>query len=110
LGLPWKNQNEKKRNADTNAFLTSLNDGALTLANFWLHCEQADEAGLHNLPQRWASRTAPAPIGNWPEECQPERAVRFARLLDKAKATFCQLALETWRTTRELTASVSQVP
>jgi hypothetical protein len=55
-GATPKESRRKKRNADTNAFLTSLNGGALTLANAWLRCDKRTKLTGHSLPQRWASR------------------------------------------------------
>lgn len=45
-GVTSKESRRKKRNADTNVILTSLNGGALTFGKLLASLRQADEAGL----------------------------------------------------------------
>ena len=103
-----KESRQKKRNADTNAFLTSLNGGvALTFGQLLASLRQADEAGLARFAATLGiSRQHLHQLETGQKSVSPERAVRFARLLGQSESYFLQLALQDLANDSGITASV----
>lgn len=97
----------KKRNARTNAFLTSLNAGVLTLGQILASLRQADEAGLAQFAATLGiSRKHLHQLESGQKSVSPERAVRFARLLGQSESYFLQLALQDLANDSGITANV----
>jgi transcriptional regulator with XRE-family HTH domain len=94
-GSTLKELQRKKRNADTNAFLTSLNGGPLTFGQLLASLRQAEEAGLAQFAATLGvSRQHLHQLEAGQKSVSPERAVRFARLLGQSESYFLQLALQ----------------
>jgi transcriptional regulator with XRE-family HTH domain len=97
----------KRRNAKTNAFLTSLNGGPLTLGQLLASLRQADDAGLAEFAATLGiSRQHLHQLETGQKSVSPERAVRFARLLEQSESYFLQLALQDLANESGITASV----
>lgn len=94
-GASLKKSGEKKRNAQTNAFLTTLNGGGLTFGQLLASLRQADEAGLAQFAATLGiSRQHLHQLETGQKSVSPERAVRFARLLGQSESFFLQLVLQ----------------
>ena len=105
-GAISRESRRKKRNADTNAFLTSLNGGALTFRQLLASLAQADEAGLAQFAATLGiSRQHLHQLETGQKSVSPERAVRFARLLGQSESYFLQLALQDLANDSGITAS-----
>ncbi len=90
-----KESRRTKHDAQTNAFLTSLNRGALTFGQLLASLRQADEAGLAQFAATLGiSRQHLHQLETGQKSVSPERAVRFARLLGQSESYFLQLALQ----------------
>lgn len=97
----------KKRNSNTNAFLTSLNGGPLTFGQLLASLRQADEAGLAEFAATLdISRQHLHQLETGQKSVSPERAVRFARLLGQSESYFLQLVLQDLANESGITASV----
>jgi transcriptional regulator with XRE-family HTH domain len=95
VGATLKESRRKKRNAQTNAFLTSLNGGPLTFGQLLGSLRQAEEAGLAQFAATLGiSRQHLHQLEAGQKSVSPERAVRFARLLGQSESYFLQLALQ----------------
>ena len=106
-GAILKESRGKKRNADTTAFLNSLNGGALTFGQLLASLRQADEAGLAKFAATLGiSRQHLHQLETGQKSVSPERAVRFARLLGQSESYFLQLALQDLANHSGITASV----
>ena len=106
-GAILKESRGKKRNTDTNAFLTSLNGGALTFGQLLASLRQADEAGLAQFAATLGiSRQHLHQLETGQKSVSPERAVRFARLLGQSESYLLQLALQDLANVSGITASV----
>jgi plasmid maintenance system antidote protein VapI len=102
-----KESRTKKRNAQTNAFLTALNGGALTFGQLLASLRQADEAGLAQFASTLGiSRQHLHQLETGQKSVSPERAVRFARLLGQSESFFLQLALQDLANDSGITANV----
>ena len=96
-----------KGNAETDAFLKSLNGGALTFGQLLASLRQADEAGLAQFAATLGiSRQHLHQLETGQKSVSPERAVRFARLLGQSESYFLQLALQDLANDYGITASV----
>ena len=90
-----KESRRKKHNLPTNAFLTSVNRGALTFGQLLASLRRADEAGLaHFATTLGISRQHLHQLETGQKIVSPERAARFARLLGQSESFFLQLALQ----------------
>lgn len=97
----------KKRNSNTNAFLSSLNGGPLTFGQLLASLRQADEAGLAEFAAMLdISRQHLHQLETGQKSVSPERAVRFARLLGQSESYFLQLALQDLANESGITARV----
>lgn len=97
----------KKRNSETDAFLTLLNDGPLTFGPLLASLRQADEVGLAAFAATLGiSRQHLHQLETGQKSVSPERAVRFARLLGQSESYFLQLALQDLANDSGITASV----
>ena len=106
-GVTVKEPRRKRRNAQTNAFLTSLNGGALTFGQLLASLRQADEAGLAQFAATLGiSRQHLHQLEIGQKSVSPQRAVRFARLLGQSESFFLQLALQDLANDSGITASV----
>ena len=106
-GAISRESRRKKRNADTNVFLTSLNGGALTFGQLLASLRQADEAGLAQFAATLGiSRQHLHQLETGQKSVSPERAVRFARLLGQSESYFLQLALQDLANDSGIKASV----
>jgi plasmid maintenance system antidote protein VapI len=85
----------RKRNADTNAFLESLNRGRLTFGQILAALRKADGGSLAPFADKLGvSRQHLHQLESGQKHVSPERAVRFARLLGQSETFFLQLALQ----------------
>lgn len=106
-GATLNESRRRKRNADTNAFLTSLNGEMLTFGQLLASLRQADEAGLAQFAATLGiSRQHLHQLETGQKSVSPERAVRFARLLGQSESYFLQLALQGLANESGITASV----
>ena len=102
-----KDSQRKKRNAETNAFLVSLNGGALTFGQLLSTLRQADETGLAEFASTLGiSRQHLRQLEAGQKSVSPERAVRFARLLGQSETYSLQLALQDHANDSGIAASV----
>jgi len=102
-----KESRRKKRNSDTNTFLTSLNGGPLTLGQLLASLREADESGLAAFAATLGiSRQHLHQLETRQKNVSPERAVRFARLLGQSESYFLQLALQDLANDSGITARV----
>jgi transcriptional regulator with XRE-family HTH domain len=85
----------KRRNAETNAFLTSMNKGRLTLAHLLSALREGEGETLASFAERiGVSRQHLHQVETGAKRVSPERAVRFARLLGQSETLFLQLVLQ----------------
>lgn len=106
-GTALKESQRKKRNTNTNAFLTSLNGGVLTFGQLLASLRQADDAGLAQFAATLGvSRQHLHQLETGQKSVSPERAVRFARLLGQSESYFLQLALQDLANDSGIKASV----
>lgn len=106
-GLTLTESRRRKRNADTNAFLTSLNGGALTFGQLLASLRQAEESGLAQFAATLGiSRQHLHQLETGQKSVSPVRAVRFARLLGQSESFFLQLALQDLANDSGIKASV----
>lgn len=106
-GTKLKEARRRKRNADNDTFLTSLNSGALTFGQLLASLRQADEAGLAQFAAMLGiSRQHLHQLETGQKSVSPERAVRFARLLGQSESYFLQLALQDLANDSGITGSV----
>lgn len=106
-GVTLKESRRKKRNADTNVFLTSITGGVLTFGQLLASLRQADEVGLAQFAATLGvSRQHLHQLETGQKSVSPERAVRFARLLGQSESYFLQLALQDLANDPGITASV----
>jgi plasmid maintenance system antidote protein VapI len=107
VGATLKESRRKKRGAQTSAFLTSLNGGALTFGQLLVSLREADEAGLAQFAATLGiSRQHLHQLETGQKSVSPERAVRFARLLGQSESFLLQLALQDLANDSGITASV----
>jgi transcriptional regulator with XRE-family HTH domain len=86
---------QKRRNADTNAFLEALNGGRLTFGQMLAACRRSREQSAAAFAARLGvSRQHLHQLEAGHKGISPERAVRFARRLGQSETYFLQLALQ----------------
>lgn len=82
-------------NASTNAFLRSLNAGALTFGQLLASIRESEEESLAQFAARLdISRQHLHQLESGAKKVSPERAIRFARVLGHNELYFVQLALQ----------------
>ena len=82
-------------NAQTTAFLESLNSGPLTFGQLLAAIRQTEELSLANFASRLdISRQHLHQLESGQKRVSPERAVRFAQVLGYSELYFIQLALQ----------------
>jgi transcriptional regulator with XRE-family HTH domain len=90
-----KSPRQSRRNAETMAFLESLNGGRLTFGQLLSSLRQSEEASAATFAERLGiSRQHLHQLESGQKRVSPERAVRFARLLGQSQTYFLQLALQ----------------
>jgi transcriptional regulator with XRE-family HTH domain len=95
------------RNADTNAFLASLNKGRLTLGQLLSSLREGGGESLASFANKLGvSRQHLHQIESGAKRLSPERAVRFARLLGQSETFFLQLVLQDLADDSGITANV----
>ncbi len=83
------------RNAETTAFLESLNGGRLTFGQLLHALRTSEEESAVVFAERLGiSRQHLHQLEHGEKRVSPERAVRFAQLLGQSQAYFLQVALQ----------------
>jgi transcriptional regulator with XRE-family HTH domain len=97
----------RRRNAETNAFLASLNKGRLTLGHLLSALREGEGASLASFAGKLGvSRQHLHQIESGVKRVSPERAVRFARLLGQSETFFLQMVLQDLADDSGIAASV----
>lgn len=90
-----KTSRQSKRNAETMAFLESLNAGRLTFGQLLSSLRESEEESAAAFAERLGiSRQHLHQLETGQKRVSPERAVRFALLLGHSQTYFLQLALQ----------------
>jgi transcriptional regulator with XRE-family HTH domain len=85
----------EKFNAETTAFLESLNAGPLTFGELLSAIREGEEQSATQFASRLSiSRQHLHQLESGQKRVSPERAVRFARILGHSEVYFVQLALQ----------------
>ena len=101
-----KSSRQSKRNAETMAFLESLNGGRLTFGQLLSSLRQSEEESAATFADRLGiSRQHLHQLETGQKRVSPERAVRFARLLGQSQTFFLQLALQDLAKSRDALAA-----
>jgi transcriptional regulator with XRE-family HTH domain len=104
---PKKASRQSKRNAETVAFLESLNGGRLTFGQLLSSLRETKEESAAVFAERLGiSRQHLHQLEHGLKRVSPERAVRFAQLLGQSQTYFLQLALQDLANDSGLTARV----
>lgn len=98
----------RRRNAETNAFLVSLNKGPLTFGQLLSSVREAEGVSLAPFAEKLVvSRQHLHQLESGQKRVSPERAVRFARVLGQSEGFFLQLSLQDLTNDSGIASSVS---
>ena len=90
-----KAQREQEIRGSTNAFLEELNGGPMTFGQMLGALRECEEESLSQFASRLGvSRQHLHQLESGQKRVSPERAVRYARILQQSELVFLQLALQ----------------